>query len=406
MKRWILPILAILLIASGVLLSGMAAERFQTGEAAVDENVILEPEIDGESVDVAEEEFEPEPSSLRIIAVGDIMFHIPQINSAADEEGGFNFEPPFTFVKSYIDEADIAIANLETVIASSGGPYRGFPRFNSPVETLDALKSTGFDILTTANNHTLDQGKTGLINTINEIEKRNFVQIGTSKTERKDYEIVEKNGISIAFFAYTYGLNGLDSLLSKDELSTMVNLIDKDRMADSILQARAEGAELIVVSLHWGYEYHTRASTIQRDLAEFLINNGTDIILGSHPHVVQEVELLETETNTGLVIYSMGNFISNQRYETMGVSATENGLMVMIDIEKDLITENIEITSITPLVTWVDRYETNGKYDYRIVPIEEALSGNLDMNLTDGKEAKLKKSLEEINSLIDENITF
>lgn len=393
MKKTILVVLAIILAASGVMLGEIVSARIQSNVPITNENVV--PAIKEQPSSESEEPppvIIPENTTIRIIAAGDLMFHIPQIKSAERENGTYDFSSPFMYIKEYIQQADIAIANLETVIARDGEALRGFPRFNSPDEILDAIKDTGFDILVTANNHTLDRGRSGIENTIDQIESRGLDYIGTSKAERRDFLIVEKEDIKIAFLAYTFGLNGLDSLLTQGELDSMVNLIDQDRIALSIKKAEADGAEITIVYLHWGNEYQRVASQDQHDLARVLVENGADLVLGSHPHVVQGFETVEANGNRALVVYSMGNLISNQRYETMGVSYTEDGLIISAEIEKNGSTGEVTVKEIIPIATWVDRYESEGRYEYRIIPSADYLEGKLPLKLPDIKDERVEKS--------------
>ena len=393
MKRAILIVLSIILTGSGIMLGEIVSERIQSNMLVANENVV--PVIEEQSSSEPEEPplvIIPENTTIQIIAAGDLMFHIPQIKSAERENGSYDFSSPFMYIKEYIQQADIAIANLETVIAREGEALKGFPRFNSPPEVLDAIKDAGFDILVTANNHTLDRGRSGIENTIDQIESRELDYIGTSKAGRRDFLIVEKEGIKIAFFAYTFGLNGLDSLLTQDELDSMVNLIDKDRIASSIKDAEADGAEITIIYLHWGNEYQREASQDQHDLARMLVENGADLVLGSHPHVVQGFETFEAKGNRGLVVYSMGNLISNQRYETMGVSYTEDGLMISAEIEKNGSTGEVAIKEIIPIATWVHRYESEGRYEYRIIPVADYLEGKLPLKLPDIKNERVEQS--------------
>lgn len=358
------------------------------------ETIEIEAEIEKEEVELEEEVIveTPKASEVEIVAVGDLMFHLPQINGARLQGGGYDFNRSFTYIKTSIESADISIANIETVTAGNEKGFNGFPRFNCPVEVLDNLKNAGFDILVTANNHSLDGGKAGIINTINEIEKRGLDYVGTSKEERRPFIIVEKEGIKIGLLSYTYGLNGLDSLLSNEDRSRMINLIDLENIQKDIVSLKNESVDFIISYIHWGNEYQREPSEVQEKLANRLADFGVDLILGSHPHVIQKSEVLQRENHSTYVVYSMGNFISNQTYETMGVSYAEDGLIVRAKIIKDHETGITSLGQVNYEPTWVYRVLENNKYSHYIIPIEKALNGDLDIEFSQKTIERLKKS--------------
>lgn len=347
-------------------------------------------------VDYEEEIIEEEKiSNVRLLAVGDIMFHSPQFNAALNKETKeYDFTPTFKYVKKYIEAADIALGNFETVTAGGEVGYSGYPRFNTPEEALFALKEAGFDILSTANNHSLDQGKNGLIKTIDNIHKYGMKNIGTYK-EENTILVEEVNQIKIGFLSYTYGLNGMDYTLTEDELSFMVNLIDENKIRSQIEEARAMEVDLIVVFIHWGNEYQREPSNYQLELGEKIIEWGADIILGSHPHVVQKSQIINKYGRDKFIIYSMGNFLSNQRKETMGNSYTEDGIMVQLEIEKDLVENIAIIKNIHFVPTWVHRYRENGSLVYEILPIEDYLKGDLQLEDDHILRERLEKSFND-----------
>lgn len=347
-------------------------------------------------VDYEEEIIEEEKiSNVRLLAVGDIMFHSPQFNAALNKvTKEYDFTPTFKYVKKYIEAADIALGNFETVTAGGEVGYSGYPRFNTPEEALFALKEAGFDILSTANNHSLDQGKNGLIKTIDNIHKYGMKNIGTYK-EENTILVEEVNQIKIGFLSYTYGLNGMDYTLTEDELSFMVNLIDENKIRSQIEEARAMEVDLIVVFIHWGNEYQREPSNYQLELGEKIIEWGADIILGSHPHVVQKSQIINKDGRDKFIIYSMGNFLSNQRKETMGNSYTEDGIMVQLEIEKDLVENIAIIKNIHFVPTWVHRYRENGSLVYEILPIEDYLKGDLQLADDHILRERLEKSFND-----------
>ncbi len=322
------------------------------------------------------EELIEEKTTATILATGDIMFHSPQIEGAYNSSiDGYDFNDSFKHVKKYIEAADLSLGNFETVTAGSEIGFTGFPNFNSPVETLAAIKNAGYDILTTANNHCLDQRKEGLISTIDAIEENGMKNVGTYKEPESPILIENVNDISMAILSYTYGCNGMEHTLAPEELNYMVNLIDEDKIKEDIEKAENENVDLIVVFIHWGNEYQREPSQEQIDLGNKMVDWGVDIILGSHPHVIQKSEILNNNGKDSFIIYSMGNFLSNQRRESLDNKYTEDGVIVKLEVEKDFKEKKTIIKEVEYIPTWVSRYTMDGKLQYEIIPTEEVLKG-------------------------------
>lgn len=369
----------------------------------IPEKDIDEGEVEGPEIEEIEEVEEAKTSNIKLLAVGDIMFHSPQFKAAYDKESNsYDFKPSFQYIKKYVEEADLAIGNLETVTAGEEVGYSGFPRFNSPKETILALKETGFDILSTANNHSLDQGKKGIINTIDAINEYGMKNMGTYKEVGDNILIEELEGIEIGFLSYTYGLNGLDSLLTREELSYMINLIDEEVIRKDIEDLRGQ-VDLLVVSIHWGHEYHREPSAYQIELGEKMVNWGANIILGSHPHVIQKSQIIEANGRDNFIIYSLGNFLSNQRGETMGNPYTEDGLILILEIEKNLSSGETIIKNIEYIPTWVHKYWDSNKMNFEILPVSPSLEGNSNGILTEGQKTRMEKSFRDTMEKMAEN---
>ena len=220
----------------------------------------------------------------------------------------------FPQIKSYISNADIAVGNLETTFAGGNKAYSGYPTFNSPPQLAKDVQDLGIDVLTTSNNHSMDSGYNGLINTIDTLDDLGISHTGTFKSEEDKNKILIKdvNGVKIAFLSYTYGTNGIAIPKGKEYC---IYLIDKDLIKKQLESAKAQNPDVICVSMHWGIEYKLQPNTEQTDLADYLFENGADIILGSHPHVLEPMEkrtvtLSDGTKKDGFVIYSLGNFIS------------------------------------------------------------------------------------------------
>lgn len=270
---------------------------------------------------------------LKMIFVGDIMGHGPQIESAAIEPNKlYDYSPCFRFIAPLLEQNDLAIGNLELTLPGKP-PYTGYPTFKSPDELPLALRAAGFDLLVTANNHSNDGGLIGVQNTIKTLEKNGFYQTGTfidSSHRAALYPlIVYKGNFKLAFLNYTYGTNGIPN-----HKPSVVNLIDEKAIKADIDAAKAHKPDAIITVVHWGDEYQLAENERQRALAQKMLSWGSTMVIGAHPHVVQPIKnypLQETNgaTRNGLVVYSMGNFISAQTK-----TYTDIGLMVEIELEK------------------------------------------------------------------------
>lgn len=250
---------------------------------------------------------------VRLAVVGDIMVHDYQYNEAYDPATGkYDFMHNFQDVKKYFEGYDLVIGNLELTFGGTDSPYASFPCFNTPDSFLDALDDAGFDLLTTANNHSMDTGRQGVIRTLDMLDTYGIDHIGTyrSQAERDTLYIREINGIRFAFLSYTYGTNGIP--VPEDYL---VNRIDREQMLADI-RAAQEAADIVVVLPHMGNEYESFTREIFVDWADEMFAAGADIILAGHPHVLQRMEYREIDhgegAHDGFIIYSLGNFISSQ----------------------------------------------------------------------------------------------
>jgi len=337
-------------------------------------------------------------TNIRIAAAGDIMFHSTQLESAYDAATKtYDFKSVFEDVRPIISAADLAIANFETTTASSSDyPYTGYPIFNSPDEVIDAIQYAGFDVLTTANNHSLDTGSKGLKRTVQTLHKKGLDTVGTYD-KKPDSRVLIKNikGIKIAILSYTESTNGLGSQYSADELHAMLNTMDKDQIVNDIREAKELGADLIITFMHWGKEYDETPTKTQVEFAKLMTNEGVNIILGSHPHVIQKSEYIEVEGGKTFVIYSMGNFISNQRKETLDSrnEKTEDGIIINFDIRKNNRNNVTTIENIEYVSTWVYRNKEAGqsKYTYRILPVETFLNSS---DISEAFRKRIKRSLD------------
>lgn len=302
-----------------------------------------------------------QPAEVSLVFAGDAMQHIAQVNSAKRAGDVYDYSECFTEVKDYVSSADFAVVNFETTLG--GKPYAGYPCFSTPDSYADALADSGFDLFLNANNHTLDRGYKGLIKTIETLDKKNIPHIGTyvnkSSRERLVPYIKNVKGIKIAFLNYTYGTNGI-----KPTNGVTVNYIDTLQIRNDIVKSREVGADVITVAIHWGDEYNLLPNRSQKKLADFLCNQGVDLIIGGHPHVIQPMEIRHSEKydKDCLVVYSLGNFISN-----MKTADTRGGAMVKVTLERDVLGK---VKIKTANYSLVFTLQPDGKHNYRVVPVE------------------------------------
>lgn len=271
------------------------------------------------------------PQEADLLFIGDAMQHQAQLDRAKElGQGEYDYTDCFSLINETIKDADYAVCNLEVPL---GGPpsYSGYPCFSAPDSYAQALADAGFDLMLTANNHCLDRGDKAMRRTLDILDEIGVDHTGTFHdfADRDSLAplIKEINGFKIAFLNYTYGTNGI---VPKD--GAEISYIDKDKIRKEIELSRTKGAELVVVAMHWGIEYVLIENKVQRDLADFLIDCGADMIIGSHPHVIQPMEVVKNfrEDKDVLVVYSLGNFISN-----MKTADTRGGAMVWAKIVRD-----------------------------------------------------------------------
>lgn len=297
-----------------------------------------------------------------ILFAGDAMQHQGQLDAARRAVGVYDYTGCFDAVEPYIKQADYAVVNLETPLGFRN--FSGYPCFNAPVAYAKALKDAGFDLMLTANNHCLDRRDAGVVNTLTLLDSIGMPHLGTYRNaaERRDRLplIVDINGFRTAFLNYTYGTNGITI-----QHDIVVDYIDRDLMARDVAAARQAGAEIIAACIHWGNEYQLLPHSSQTRLAEYLTGLGVDLIIGSHPHVIQPMEICHSDRHDKdvLVVYSLGNFISN-----MKTRDTRGGAMVKVTLYRDSLgTARVK----TPSYRLVFTIPPTGRHsNYRLLPAE------------------------------------
>lgn len=300
---------------------------------------------------------------MSLLFTGDVMGHGPQITSAFDKTlNAYDYTRCFKYIKDEMSDADYTIANLEVTLA--GPPYSGYPQFSSPDELAVGCQNAGVDIMVTSNNHTCDRGGSGITRTIEVLDSINMIHTGSFKdsTERNaTYPlIIEHDCFRLAILNYTYGTNGIPY-----PAPTIVNVIDKDLIAKDIAVAKTKNVDKIIVVTHWGNEYESNAGSWQISMGQYIFDQGADIIIGAHPHVLQKmVWEKQTDAVNGkekLVVYSLGNFISNQRDRKK-----DGGAMFKLTLQK--INGQTSIKSAGHILTWVYTPIEDGVKKYYVLP--------------------------------------
>lgn len=344
--------------------------------------------------DSGEEEEEPkgDPNEVvataNVLSTGDILIHQMLLdNSKVD--GGYGFDKHFTTVTEKVKAADYAVANFEVTLGGAERGYSCYPCFNIPDTLGDALMSAGFDFLLTANNHCYDSSFAGLKRTVNTLRDMGFETTGTrSDLSQKKYSVVDVNGIKLGIVNYTYettptveGRKALNGILMSVEAEDYVNSFHEDKldsfyseMEQNIADMKADGAEAIILYIHWGVEYSLTPNASQKAIAQKMCDLGVDAIIGGHPHVLQSSDVLTSEVSgkKTFCIYSVGNALSNQRSAYMGVYGTghtEDGILVYTEFKK-YGDGRVELSSVDYVPTWVNRYEQSGQYVYAITPLD------------------------------------
>lgn len=339
--------------------------------------------------------------TITISAVGDIMCHSGQFNYARVTGDSFDFNPVFRKVSKYLSKSDFTFGNLETVFAGKKAKYTGYPRFNSPSDLLDALKNSGFDLLTTSNNHSLDRGEMGILRTINELNKRSINYNGTyvSQADRDSIRIYNIKGITIAFLAYSYGIN--DNPIPKGK-SYLINLIDYESIHRDIETAKLKKPDLILVYYHFGDEYKREPTDYQKEVVNKTIEMGADIIIGGHPHVLQPVKFIKSENSvfdSVFVAYSLGNFISNQQWRY-----SDTGGILTLSITKNFFNYAIKITAVEFLPTWIFKGNTVNKNEYIILPSITSIDDSSIAFLNKNHLSKMEESIKDTREVLSKYV--
>ena len=296
---------------------------------------------------------------ISLLFMGDIMGHGPQIKSAWQEnKKQYEYSEVFNPLEDIISSVDFAIGNLEVTLA--GKPFKGYPQFSSPDELAVACKNSGMDVLVTANNHSCDRKNKGIVRTLDVLDSLKILHTGTfkdvNKRERNNLLVLSKEGIKVGLLNYTYGTNGLPF---SDPV--YVNLVDSVLIKKDVINAKNKDLDKLIVFVHWGYEYKDFPNSYQKKYNLFFQGLGVDVVIGSHPHVIQPMVYSKENNHEFLTVFSLGNFVSNQRADRK-----DGGAMFRLSFQKT--DNNIQISRKEYIPVWVHKYMEKEKYHFQILP--------------------------------------
>lgn len=318
------------------------------------------PKENKPKVEVKDEEKTPKVYEAKMIMVGDALIHDRLYNTVRNEDGSYDFKPTIQYIKPIITKYDLKYYNQETILGGAELGYSSYPQFNSPNEVGDAFLDAGFNLVSLATNHTMDKGERGVLNSVNYWKsKKNVVYSGqwSSWDERNEAHVYDINGISYAFFSYTTWTNGLETPNGKGYLN---NVYSDEKAATDISKVR-DLVDVVIVAMHWGTEYSLGVSSSQEYIANYLAGLGVDLIIGSHPHVVEPVQYINNGKT--FVIYSLGNFLSAQ----YGIDRL-TGLMMEVTIKKVVNVDGTIVVSIESPKAELTYTKTNDYTKYRVYP--------------------------------------
>lgn len=376
-----------------------------------------------------------------IVVAGDVMLHMPIVRTNQTSDG-YYFDDVFAYIRPYVSAADYAVANLETTLSGTDGKeYTGSPHFNSPDQIALSAKTVGFDMLLTGNNHCYDYGTAGLKRTLSVLKSHHLTTLGTIESREESRHVIESvGGVKVGMVNYTFadiddsGNVTINGLTTDSDAAGLINAFDYDKLSQfytevesEIAAMQANGTDAIVVYIHWGDEYSTNVSDNQKSIAQKLCDLGVDVIVGSHPHVVQSIDLLTSSTDSDhktVCLYSSGSFLSNLRADTTAMPSghSEDGVLFKFTLSK-YNDGSVRVTAVNLLPTWVLIRGTGETRDFYILPLDQSIADwqstfNLDSDqLSNAKNSynrtmqlvttglnKIATYLAEKNSLLDPSL--
>ncbi len=359
-----------------------------------------EPPAENTEVKAIVTNAQPLSSEITLVAVGDCLMHNTQIWSGQQADGTYNFDFFFSEVQDLIEEGDYSSISFEAPLAGAESGYTGYPLFNSPDAIAQTFKGSGFDLVTTANNHAFDRGYQGAMRTLEVLRNAGLDTIGTytSEEESKSYLIKDIQGVRVGYLAYSYGTNGIPIPADK---SYCFNLLDRDKILSDIGQIRSQ-VDILILIVHWGSEYMPQPDNEQIEQAHEFLNAGADVILGSHPHVIQPMEIIKINQQDKLVLYSMGNIISHQN----GLERN-SGIILNMKFSKNFESKITSLVEVRYTPTYSHSYfDEDGHRKFRVVPVErtlEDINDGLDPFLTEKDIPLLQQVLESTTSQLGQD---
>ena len=396
----ILVAIAIIIVAVVALITKDVLHKQEIAKKQEEINSIIYNLFEEENYeDVEPLDIEMPDKVINIVSIGDVLCETGILEDAYDSETEtYDFETMFKGVRKHVSNADLTLASVETNFVD-GENYSGRLKYNAPLSLLGELKDMGVDVISTATNHSLDFGFSGIVSTINNIQKLGMDNIGTNKNEEEASKVLIKDikGIKIAFLSYTYGITS-DKKNLEESPEYGLNLINRDKIAADIKKSKEEGADFTFLLMHWGEVEESKQNEEQKDLANFLFENGADFIFGTHPASIQPMEVrLNDKGNSVFIAYSVGNFISSREYKNSNIE-----MILNIEITKDGETKETRLTKVTYTPVYLLDRGKKAKDRYRLVDIKQEIE-NYELgggNITDKEYERLLQALIDIDKLV------
>ena len=391
-----------------VILVGMIGVRYSeiSGKSPIQasqkssqvKNVTKSEEKSNKKSDNEKEDKNLEKKEITITCWGDYMNHITQIRQAKATD--YDFTDSFAVIKDIVGKSDLSIVNLETTIAKDESDMSGYPEFATHENVIKAFKDTGFDVVSTANNHSYDRRLKGINLTIDAIEKYGLKRTGTFKeNESTNPLIVDVKGIKVGFFSYSQMLNGYEKLMLNSGRDTAVNLINMEQIQKDVDYLKQNHADVIMCYMHWGEEYSDYPSAYQKNTFKKLSDMGVDLVIGSHPHTIQKSDTIENDGKKSYCVYSMGNLVSDQRESYGQYYGVEIGVYSDIKIEK--IGDKTTIKSFENKPYYVDKYTDDVTTRYVVVPVKQVLNSEINYPRKDKIISKLNRANEHYEKIFN-----
>lgn len=444
-KKSKLPVILLVFLLMAVCVLGACALFADDAAPPAADNPVETTQIPTETLtepltEPAPTETEPPPTTepapviytATVGAMGDLLMHKPLFDSQYSAEvyqsGEYNFDSIFKYIQEDVSALDYAVVNLETTLAGKGNgyPYSGYPSFNCPDDLVDSVKTTGFDMMLTANNHSYDTNIKGYKRTLEVVHNAGLASLGTyNSADESKWKVENISGVNIGMLCYTYAtdvtsdgrpiLNGGNAIKEKDICNYFTyDKLDKfyAEVETSLAEMKEAGADATMMFIHWGEEYQLTENSYQQKMAQKLCDLGIDVIVGGHPHVVQPIELLESTVDANhktICLYSTGNAVSNQRQGAISAiktAHTEDGILFSVTFEK-IEGGNTRVSGVQIIPTWVNMF-MNGRdrREYNILPLHRNSvdTWQEDFELSDEAYTKAKKSFDRTMAIVGKGL--